>query len=110
MKKIELEHILSVMIWNEFIAKTINKGCNFSFNNLEKRIKEIIDAEINTNNTTKKEIKFCDFIGHNSDLMAGGKCRKCGSVNCTHEETENLYCDVGWLIEGKRCKKCKKML
>jgi len=27
---------------------------------------------------------------------------------CEHSETENLYCDVGWAIEGKRCKKCKQ--
>ena len=27
---------------------------------------------------------------------------------CKHEETEKLYCEVGWSIEGKRCKKCKQ--
>lgn len=27
---------------------------------------------------------------------------------CEHRETENLYCEIGWSIEGKRCKKCKQ--
>ena len=27
---------------------------------------------------------------------------------CDHSETENLHCEVGWSIEGKRCKKCKQ--
>jgi hypothetical protein len=36
-----MEHEIAVVVWNEFIAPTINKGCNFSFSDLEKRIKEI---------------------------------------------------------------------
>lgn len=27
---------------------------------------------------------------------------------CEHDETENIHCEVGWSIEGKRCKKCKQ--
>lgn len=27
---------------------------------------------------------------------------------CEHLDTENLYCEVGWSIEGKRCKRCKQ--
>lgn len=43
-----MEHEIAVLVWNEFIAQTINKGCNFSFNDLEKRIKETMDQEILT--------------------------------------------------------------
>lgn len=40
-----MEHEIAVAVWNEFIAPTINKGCNFSFSDLEKRIKEVKENE-----------------------------------------------------------------
>lgn len=35
-------HNIAVMIWNEFIVKTNNEVIDFSFKNLESKIKEII--------------------------------------------------------------------
>jgi hypothetical protein len=41
-----LPHQIALVIWNEFIAKTSNQGIDFSFENLENRINEIINTVI----------------------------------------------------------------
>ena len=41
-----MEHAIAVVVWNEFIAKTSNKGIDFSFNDVEKRIKEVVNKTL----------------------------------------------------------------
>ena len=38
-----MEHEIAVVVWNEFISKTNNKGIDFSFKHLETRISQIIE-------------------------------------------------------------------
>lgn len=42
-----MENKIATVVWNEFIAQTANNGINFSFTDLEKRIKETIDEADN---------------------------------------------------------------
>ena len=44
-----MENKIATVVWNEFIAPTANKGMNFSFTDLEKRIKETIDEALHLN-------------------------------------------------------------
>jgi hypothetical protein len=41
-----MEHTIAVTVWNEFITKTSNKGIDFSFNDVEKRIKEVVNKTL----------------------------------------------------------------
>jgi hypothetical protein len=39
-----LEHTLAVEIWNNFIVQALNDGMNYSFNDLERKIKATLDG------------------------------------------------------------------
>lgn len=41
-----MDNKIATIVWNEFIAQTANNGINFSFTDLEKRIKETIDEAL----------------------------------------------------------------
>lgn len=41
-----MDNKIATVVWNEFIAQTANNGINFSFTDLEKRIKETIDEAL----------------------------------------------------------------
>lgn len=39
-----MEHEIAKIVWNEFIAQSLNEGMKFSFKDLEKRIKEVLNS------------------------------------------------------------------
>lgn len=41
-----MENKIATVVWNEFIAQTANNGINFSFADLEKRIKETLNEAL----------------------------------------------------------------
>ena len=41
-----MDNKIATVVWNEFIAQTANNGINFSFTDLEKRIKKTIDEAL----------------------------------------------------------------
>lgn len=41
-----MDNKIATVVWNEFIAQTANNGINFSFTDLEKRIKDTIDEAL----------------------------------------------------------------
>lgn len=41
-----MENKIATVVWNEFIAQTANNGINFSFTDLERRVKETIDEAL----------------------------------------------------------------
>jgi hypothetical protein len=79
---------------------------------IEKKIKDLKDfikqkTDQGTANYLVKEIReICGMV--ETEALSQHDVIKNEVAVCEHSETENLYCDVGWAIEGKRCKKCKQ--
>ena len=79
-----MEHEIAVVVWNEFVAKTSNRGIDFSFNDLEKRIKETINQALSQHDVSGRSEQFY----------------------CNCEEPDVDYTDE----MDKYCQNCNKMI
>jgi hypothetical protein len=74
-----MEHEIAVVVWNEFISQTNNKGIDFSFKDIETRISQTIEK-------TKTEIcskQVCDYCGKSDRIEPLQKIVIC--LHCDNE-------------------------
>ena len=75
-----MDNKIATVVWNEFIAQTANNGINFSFTDLEKRIKETIDEALSQPPVS-------------------------GELNCEHDWLVDMYDHFGFPA-SRFCDKC----
>ena len=75
-----MENKIATVVWNEFIAQTANNGINFSFADLEKRIKETLNEELRQPHVS-------------------------GELNCEHDWLVDMYDHFGFPA-SRFCDKC----
>ena len=77
-----MDNKIATVVWNEFIAQTANNGINFSFTDLEKRIKETIDEALRQPPVS-------------------------GELNCEHDWLVDYYDHFGFPA-SRFCDKCSR--
>ena len=71
---------MATVVWNEFIAQTANNGINFSFTDLEKRIKDTIDEALSQPPVSGE---VCDNCGNGKPSI----CDKCYEIESNFRES-----------------------